>query len=57
MLPGKYLAGGLQSGCIVNLIGTQYTLLPVLFAALSYIDNHKRKQHPALRKSDAISFI
>ncbi len=26
MLPGKYLAGGLQSGCIADLIGVQYKL-------------------------------
>lgn len=26
MLPGKYLAGGLQPGCIANLVGVQYKL-------------------------------
>ncbi|MCI9190609.1 MAG: GNAT family N-acetyltransferase [Lachnospiraceae bacterium] len=26
MLQGKYLAGGLQSGCTANSIGVQYTL-------------------------------
>lgn len=26
MLPGKYLAGGLRSGYIANLVGAQYKL-------------------------------
>ena len=28
MFPGKYLAGGLQSGCTANLTGVQYKCLP-----------------------------
>ena len=31
-------------------------LLLVVFAALSYIDEHKKKQHPTAPKLDAISF-
>ena len=35
------------------------TLLLVVFAALSYIDNHndKKKEHPYLPKLDAISMF